>query len=84
MQSSSLKGERAIRRLKDPSFKCQERKQLQKLLLTTEGKRIKTGFAETDTIRISVQTIERLKEGASVNESFDGIINKLLDAFYNK
>jgi hypothetical protein len=69
---SSIKGQKAA-------------KKLQKQLLRTEGATIKTEFATTDSIRLQVNTIERLKMAAGRgNMSFDDIINKLLDAFYNK
>jgi hypothetical protein len=74
----SLQGERATKKLRDPSFKLQERKQLQKQLLQTEDERMKK-FAETDTIRLDLNTIERLIEAEGMGQSWSNVINRLLD-----
>jgi hypothetical protein len=79
----SLQGERAAKKLHDPSFKLQERKQLQKQLLQTEDERMKTKFAETDTIRLDLNTIERLIEAGGMGQSWSDVINRLLDRYYN-
>jgi hypothetical protein len=56
-----------------------------KLLLPpqTEGPVIRTAFVTTDTIRLKVETIERLQELAGLGLSWDDVILKLLDYYYN-
>jgi hypothetical protein len=56
-----------------------------KLLLPpqTEGPVIRTAFVTTDTIRLKVETIERLQELAGLGSSWDDVILKLLDFYYN-
>jgi hypothetical protein len=66
---------------KDPKFKAQEKK---RRLLMTEDERIKTALAHTDTIRLSVSTIERLKMVAgNYPNTWDEVINQILDVYYN-
>ena len=49
----------------------------------TEGPVIRTAFVTTDTIRLKVETIERLQELAGLGSSWDDVILKLLDYYYN-
>jgi hypothetical protein len=49
----------------------------------TEGPVIRTAFVTTDTIRLKVKTIERLQELAGLGSSWDDVILKLLDYYYN-
>jgi hypothetical protein len=54
-----------------------------KLPPQTEGPVIRTAFVTTDTIRLKVKTIERLQELAGLGSSWDDVILKLLDYYYN-
>jgi hypothetical protein len=55
-----------------------------KLPPQTEGPVIRTAFVTTDTIRLKVETIERLQELAGLgSSSWDDVILKLLDYYYN-
>jgi hypothetical protein len=65
--------------LKDPKFKAAEKKRL----LMTEDERIKTAIAHTDTIRLTLHTIERVKMAASHGQTWDDVINNLLDVYYD-
>jgi hypothetical protein len=50
----------------------------------TDGPVIRTAFVTTDTIRLKVETIERLQELAGLgSSSWDDVILKLLDCYYN-
>jgi len=49
----------------------------------TEGPVIRTAFVTTDTIRLKVETIERLQELAGLGSSWDDVINRLLESYYN-
>jgi hypothetical protein len=61
-------------------FKAGEKKRL----LMTEDEAIKTALAHTDTIRLSIATIERLKNAAgNYPHTWDDVINRILDVYYN-
>jgi hypothetical protein len=49
----------------------------------TEGPVTRTAFVTTDTIRLKLETIERLQELAGLGSSWDDVILKLLDYYYN-
>jgi hypothetical protein len=50
----------------------------------TEGPTIKTAFVTTDTIRLDIRTIEALQKLADLGSSWDDVILKLLNSYYNK
>jgi hypothetical protein len=51
----------------------------------TEDERIKTAPAQTDTIRLTLHTVERLKMvGANRANSWDEVINRVLDVYYEE
>ena len=54
-----------------------------KLPPQTEGPLISTAFITTDTIRLKVETIERLRSAAGLGKSWDDVIIDLLDKFCN-
>jgi hypothetical protein len=49
----------------------------------TEGPMISTAFITTDTIRLKVETIERLRSAAGLSKSWDDVITDLLDTYCN-
>ena len=54
-------------------------------MLKTENERVKTKFADTDTIRISQSTIQHLKNAAGNHPvSWDIGINRILGAYYSQ
>jgi hypothetical protein len=54
-----------------------------KLPPQTEGPMISTAFITTDTIRLKVETIERLRSAAGLGKSWDDAIIELLDRYCN-
>jgi hypothetical protein len=48
-----------------------------------EGPIIKTAFVTTNTIRLKVETIERLQKLADLGSSWDHVISKLVDCYDN-
>jgi hypothetical protein len=54
-----------------------------KLPPQTEGPLISTAFVTTDTIRLKVETIERLRSAAGLGKSWDDVIIDLLDTCRN-
>jgi hypothetical protein len=54
-----------------------------KLPPQTEGPLISTAFITTDTIRLKVETIERLRSAAGLGKSWDDVIIDLLDTCRN-
>jgi hypothetical protein len=55
----------------------------EKEAIMTEDERIKTAIAHTDTIRLTLHTIERVKMAASHGQTWDDVINNLLDVYYD-
>jgi hypothetical protein len=53
-----------------------------KLPPQTDGPAIRTAFVTTDTIRLKIETIERVRELAGLGSSWDDVILKLLDCYY--
>jgi hypothetical protein len=49
----------------------------------TDGPLISTAFITTDTIRLKVETIERLRSAAGLGKSWDDVIIDLLDTYCN-
>ena len=55
----------------------------EKKLLMTDEEKIKSALAHTDTIRLTLDTIERLKMVAgSHSKTWEEVLNGILDVFY--
>jgi hypothetical protein len=66
-------------KVNDPSYRFQQKR----MILKTEGEAVKTPFATTDTVRLDVNTIERLKSTTGLCQSWTDVINLLLDSYHN-
>jgi hypothetical protein len=56
----------------------------EKKLLMTEEEKIKSAVAHTDTIRLTLDTIERLKMVAGSHpKTWDQVLNEILDVYYD-